>query len=62
MILKKRTKEERMRDEILIHLAKNKRNLESEYILVQEKKSQLSFSLRQHVCKMWENKSTEAEA
>jgi predicted transcriptional regulator len=51
-------REQRMKDEIIFHLRKNKTTLKEEVELINNKKSQLSASLREYAKVMHENEIT----
>lgn len=56
----KRTKEERMKDEVLTHLQKNRTTLKAEVALIGEKKSTLPASLREYAKIMLANEIASA--
>lgn len=57
----KRSKEDRMQDEINMHLRRTGHTLEDEIKLIAEKKSTLTASLRIHAKVMLENKIREGQ-
>jgi hypothetical protein len=47
---RRKTKEERIQEEIDQHLQENKRDIKDEYYLILEKKSKLSRRCREFIC------------